>query len=123
MQRISMLGFRDTLDFSMGLERDAPVVLTRNNTTRFIERLRGRSTILVISHPIGAEAVEVYSPDGQRLLAIGRGIDDSPILMHPAGACVEFQGLPSSACDYVAAICGSLDATLELRKCLESSEE
>lgn len=123
MQQVSMLGFRDTLAYPVGIGRNEVMVLTKNNTNQFIDRLRGRSTVLVISHPAGAEAVEVYSPDGLRLVLVERAIDESPLLMHPAGSCVEYQGLPSSACDYVAAICESTDATLALRRCVQPSEE
>ena len=123
MQRISMLGFRDRLAFPVGIELNAPIVLEKNNTAMFIDRLRGRSTVLVISHPAGAEAIELYSPDGLRLMAIARGVDESPIMMHPTGACVEFQGLPSTACDYVASICNSVDAITSLQRCLTQQDE
>ena len=121
MKRISLLSFRDTLSHPMGLDRGAIMILTDHNITQFIERLRGQSTVLVISHPAGAEAVEVYSPDGQRLVAITRGIDDSPIMMHPAGACVEFHSLPIDGQTFVDAICSSPEATVAMRRCLEDS--
>ena len=118
MNMISMLGFRDNLATPMGMDPEANMVLERNNTVRFIERLRGQSTVLVISSPAGAEAVEVYSPDGFRLVTVQRGVDDSPILAHPAGACVEFHGLPINPCVTATAICESEDAIATLRRCL-----
>lgn len=118
MNMISMLGFRDNLATPMGMDPEAIMVLERNNTVRFIERLRGQSTVLVISSPAGAEAVEVYSPDGFRLVTVQRGVDDSPILAHPAGACVEFHGLPINPCVTATAICESEDAIATLRRCL-----
>ena len=45
MNMISMLGFRDNLATPMGMDPEAIMVLERNNTVRFIERLRGQSTV------------------------------------------------------------------------------
>lgn len=118
MNMISLLGFRDTLQHPMGIDREAIMILANHNTTRFIERLRGQSTVLVVSHPSGSEAVEVYSPDGLRLVTVTRGVDYSPISHHPAGACVEFHGLPINPCVTATAICESEDAIATLRRCL-----
>ena len=45
MNMISMLGFRDTLAYPMGIDPETIMVLGQHNTTRFIERLRGQSTV------------------------------------------------------------------------------
>lgn len=118
MQMISLLGFQDTLAAPMDQGFESVMTLTRHNTGRFIDRLRGQSTVLVISSPTGSEAVEVYSPDGMYLVTVQRGVDGSPVVAHPAGACVEFQGLPVNPCVMATAICESEQATATLRECL-----
>ena len=131
MARLSVLGFRAALTATLPADAGPGSIIQVDSAAavaRAGEVLNGEgttectgpgtnTTILLVSHPAGTEAIEV-SKEGADLRVQARAQQGTQQMAHPVGACVAFEGLPDTPCDTADALCASGPALESLANCL-----